>query len=413
MRYNLHRLLLILALGLVSCRPLVSSPTLPDPPATIAITATLAPVVLPTLTPIIASSTPVGSGAAVTSTPIPATNPPAPPPTPQPTQTPAPKTATPLPTKAPSATPTKPIATKTPSATPQSTLDWAKTGTISGNIGYPSEGIPPLTIYARHIATGAIFKINSKLNQTQYQMTLPIGTFEVFAYPPQPAKPDDDSFAGAYSKFVLCGLLASCPDHSLVPVVVLIGKNTPKIDVTDWYAPPNAFPKRPSNDQPQGLILAHAALAVRALENQNMASLAALAHPIKGVRFSPYAFVKKDHVVLSATQLKTALTDKTVRQWGFADGTGDPIKLTYANYVKKFVYNRNFASAPKQAYNTRIGMGNSINNIAEFYPNAKFVEFHYPATEEGGLDWYSLRLIFELYQGQWMLVGVVHDQWTI
>jgi hypothetical protein len=29
------------------------------------------------------------------------------------------------------------------------------------------------------------------------------------------------------------------------------------------------------------------------------------------------------------------------------------------------------------------------------------------------MDWQSLRLVFEETAGNWYLVGIVHDQWTI
>ena len=62
-----------------------------------------------------------------------------------------------------------------------------------------------------------------------------------------------------------------------------------------------------------------------------------------------------------------------------------------------------------------IGQGNSINNIAQIYPSAVTVEYHFEGFEEeyAGLDWRSLRLVFEASGGTWYLVGIVHDEWTI
>jgi hypothetical protein len=50
---------------------------------------------------------------------------------------------------------------------------------------------------------------------------------------------------GAYSSFVLCGLQASCVDHSLIPVTVLAGQTVQNIDPADWYAPEGTFPAMP------------------------------------------------------------------------------------------------------------------------------------------------------------------------
>ena len=89
-------------------------------------------------------------------------------------------------------------------------------------------------------------------------------------------------------------------------------------------ASPVAQPTVPPVPDPAAL----ATLAVEALRDRDMARLAALAHPSRGVRFSPYAFVSQADVVLMPAQLETARSDPTVYLWGAYDGTGDPISLT-------------------------------------------------------------------------------------
>ena len=60
-------------------------------------------------------------------------------------------------------------------------------------------------------------------------------------------------------------------------------------------------------------------------------------------------------------------------------------------------------------------LARTLNNVAEVYPEAVTVEYHVEgsAPELGGLDWRSLRLVFERVEDTWYLVGVVHDEWTI
>ncbi len=60
-------------------------------------------------------------------------------------------------------------------------------------------------------------------------------------------------------------------------------------------------------------------------------------------------------------------------------------------------------------------MGNSIDNSQEYYPGAMVVEYHFPGFDPqyGGLDWASLRLVFQEFEGRWVLVGIIHDEWTI
>ncbi len=158
-----------------------------------------------------------------------------------------------------------------------------------------------------------------------------------------------------------------------------------------------------------------AAVAVEALRDRDMAGLAALAHPERGVRFSPYAFVSESDVVLTPAQLQTAMDDPTTYLWGAYDGTGEPILLTFAGYYERFVYSHDFAAAPRVGYNQIIGHGNTINNCFEFYSGAFVVEYHFPGFDPayGGMDWVSLRLVFQREGDVWYLVGIIHDQWTI
>jgi len=133
---------------------------------------------------------------------------------------------------------------------------------------------------------------------------------------------------------------------------------------------------------------------------------------VKGVRFSPYAWIdRKADIVLSAAGAAQAMTDPARRVWGRYDGSGDPIRLTFAGYFKKFIYDRDFAAAPQISYNVSQATGNTRSNLWEEYPNAAFVEYYFP--ESGTTHWASLRLVFQENQGKYRLVEIVHDEWTI
>jgi hypothetical protein len=43
------------------------------------------------------------------------------------------------------------------------------------------------------------------------------------------------------------------------------------------------------------------------------------------------------------------------------------------------------------------------------------VEYHFSGFDKKfeGMDWASLKLVFENSNNEWYLVGIVHDQWTI
>ena len=147
-----------------------------------------------------------------------------------------------------------------------------------------------------------------------------------------------------------------------------------------------------------------------------MKTLATFVHPTKGVRFSPYGYIRtdKEDLVFKRSEISGLLASRRVYNWGTYDGSGDAIKLNFPAYYKKFVYNQDFARAPQVGYNRIVKQGNTIVNVKEAYPRAAFVEYHFPGSKKADrMDWNSLRLIFEKSGGRWYLVGISHDQWTI
>ncbi|NLN06239.1 MAG: hypothetical protein GX167_01285 [Firmicutes bacterium] len=152
------------------------------------------------------------------------------------------------------------------------------------------------------------------------------------------------------------------------------------------------------------------------LKNTDMAELADIVHPEKGLRFSPYFFVDlQNDKVFNAQQVARLNEDTTVYTWGIYDGIGEPIELTFNDYYDKFVYDQDFLNPHLIGNNTPIGSGNTVDNVAEAYPDGTFIEFHFTGFEPGydGIDWRSLRLVFEQNEGKWYLVGIIHGQWTI
>jgi hypothetical protein len=154
---------------------------------------------------------------------------------------------------------------------------------------------------------------------------------------------------------------------------------------------------------------------INALAEKDMAKVANYVQPEMGVRFSPYGFVREEHQVFLPDELAALVGSDQVYTWGAYDGTGDPIELTFDAYYQEFVYSSDFANPEQMGVNERIGQGNTINNIGEFYPGSSFVEYHFSGFDEEyeGMDWESLRLVFVQEDGTWWLVGIVHDEWTI
>jgi hypothetical protein len=183
-------------------------------------------------------------------------------------------------------------------------------------------------------------------------------------------------------------------------------------DLTGWVSSRYLARQVGSVDE---AVSARAGKIMWALKQKDMATLSQLVHPDKGVRFSPYAYVSKEDLVFRPADMKNLMRDKTVRNWGDFDGTGQPINLTFDAYFMRFIYDADFVRPQQVGCNIVVGRGNTINNITAFYPNAFFIEYHFEGMDpqQGGMDWRSLRLILEEHKGAWYLVGITHDEWTI
>jgi len=170
-----------------------------------------------------------------------------------------------------------------------------------------------------------------------------------------------------------------------------------------------------SNSSSGSLLLTALTLA-ELIGDEDFEAVAQYVDPVNGVRFSPYGYVDvTTDRVYAAQDLETAMQDQTVYNWGAFDGTGDPIDMDFDDYYDRFIYDHDFANPHMIGNNTVIGTGNTLVNISQVYPNASFVEFHFTGFEPmyEGMDWRSLRLVLEEQNGDWVLLGIIHDEWTI
>ncbi len=205
--------------------------------------------------------------------------------------------------------------------------------------------------------------------------------------------------------------LESTPEASATPTI----RSEPTTTNTPTQEPSPTSTSEPMRDVLEDMILDQAAVVVDLLSQGDMSALAAHVHPEMGLRFSPYAFVHESDIVFNVDQIPGLFASTSTYLWGTYDGIGGPIELGFSEYYARFVYDQDFANAEEVAFNQRIGgSGGMINNIDEFYLGSLMVEFHFSGfnPDYGGLDWRSLRLVFMLHEGEWLLVGIVHDEWT-
>ncbi len=201
-----------------------------------------------------------------------------------------------------------------------------------------------------------------------------------------------------YTGLVLCGLAACQP-----PAPQLKSTSVPERTTASAM-----LPEAPADVQQL------ARTVLQNLKNKDYPALQKAVHPQKGLLFSPYGFIDTSSAIrLPGAAIGRFLSRDTVQKqlWGFQDGSGDSLLLTAPAYLRRYVYDRDFAGSDSVLLNKMPLRGNSLNNLKDVFPDAEVVEIFDPGTDE--MDWRVLRLVFQTFEGRPYLVAIVHDEWTI
>jgi hypothetical protein len=162
-------------------------------------------------------------------------------------------------------------------------------------------------------------------------------------------------------------------------------------------------------------LRANADAVLAAFEARDGAGLQALAAP-EGVRFSPAAYVDPaTDQLLSPAELAAMFSDPKVRQWGYAEASGDPIALTGSAYASRYVPAADARRAATVTLDGSAWAGNSVDNIAQAYPGARTVEYLIeppPGTADPEFARRALRLVFRPVGDGYRLAAVVHVAWS-
>lgn len=177
---------------------------------------------------------------------------------------------------------------------------------------------------------------------------------------------------------------------------------------------PTSTPTPDATIAPEAAVRENSATIVQALSGRDMITVAEMAHPIKGVRFTPYVFVQDSDATFMPDDIEQLMNDPTVYRWGVYQGEGGFIDDDFATYFESFVYDEAYQDAEQQSINEPLSQGSMIDNSQTYYADPMVVEYYFSGFDPqfGGLDWTSLRLVFEQYEGEWVLVGIIHAEWT-
>jgi hypothetical protein len=122
-----------------------------------------------------------------------------------------------------------------------------QSGSISGSLSYPAEGIPAMAVVAYAVGGGQFnyYYVLTQQGQGSYQIdNLPVGQYHIVAYT-MGGGGFPVGLAGGYTQAVPCGLSVNCTDHSLIAVQVNNGQVSTGANPQDWYAPEGTFPPYP------------------------------------------------------------------------------------------------------------------------------------------------------------------------
>ena len=151
------------------------------------------------------------------------------------------------------------------------------------------------------------------------------------------------------------------------------------------------------------------------LSEDNFIDFATQFHPKKGCIFVPYTLIEDNEQNFTKQSFNKALVDNDTLFWGLEDGSGENIQLTVKDYFERYVYDVDFKTKATDIHiNENLAFSNTQNNILDFFPSAKFIEFYYEGSKEyEGMDWSSVIFYIEKVDDKYYLVAVVHNQWTI
>lgn len=149
------------------------------------------------------------------------------------------------------------------------------------------------------------------------------------------------------------------------------------------------------------------------LKAKDYVKLSDYIHSDKGIHFSMYSFISDSNKIFSKADFDKYIRSDEKFTFGHKDGSGAIYTVSIKDYLKDWVFKKDFGKA-KINYENFEGKGNSLNNIKEKYPESKIVENYLAGTVEYSyMDWNSLILVFQKVDNQYFLVCVANNQWTV
>lgn len=153
---------------------------------------------------------------------------------------------------------------------------------------------------------------------------------------------------------------------------------------------------------------------LQAIKVEDFEKLQNYIHNEKGVVFAYATNIDSYSPVFLKKQIGEFGEDNNKYIWGIGTHSDDMLELTVNEYFEKYLYKEDYLNVEKISINNTIGTSNAIDNIEEVFPDCIYVEFYYEGTEEYGyLDWSSLKVVMEDYNGQLKVVGLINSYYIM
>jgi hypothetical protein len=199
----------------------------------------------------------------------------------------------------------------------------------------------------------------------------------------------------------------------LVLLLTLMQRNPSKAQSTNSLdSVENKIPKKDISP------IAHKVLLQ--IKNNDFKKLSLIIHPKKGLRFEPYVEQNWCGISFSTKAFKKAYASSKKYIWGHYDGSGEPIRLSFGDYYKNFIYAKDYNVIAPKYYTTQsipqkysadaadIAKSDWVQN----YPHGIVAYYYYPNPAQD-MDWSAIGLVFEKLNNKWYLVAILRDAWRI
>jgi hypothetical protein len=149
----------------------------------------------------------------------------------------------------------------------------------------------------------------------------------------------------------------------------------------------------------------------RAVAEEDGKLLLEVVNPDRGLRVRLNWW--NDEVFFSGPDMQTLFDAQKKYDWGMNEGSGEPIRGSFAEVVMPFLERDLLAAGEWRCDEGLFGPTAGMTILPEGYDQVHFYSAHRPAPAEQELDWGTWIIGVERWEGQYTISYLVHYRWEI